>query len=70
MSSNSRHQCILKEKNILDDNGEFLEREYKYNIPKVINSDIGWQLMTGWKNPTINRSSSNFSFPQFEIIKK
>lgn len=70
MSSNSRHQCIIEEKNKLDENGEFLEREYKYNIPKVINSDIGWQLITGWKSPTINRSSSNFSFPQFEIIKK
>ena len=35
MSSNSRHQCIIEEKNKLDENGEFLEREYKYNIPKV-----------------------------------
>ena len=70
MSSNSRHQNILKEKNILDDNGEFLEREYIYDIPKVINSDIGWQLMMGWKTPSTNINNSSIIFPHFEIIKK
>ena len=68
-----RHQCVIRDREIFDDDGEFIRKEIDYELPKIIDSDIGWQLQTGWRGTPIMISSVSDVFqsylPTMELIK-
>lgn len=47
---NGHHQNVLKTIKFVDKNGEYAEKT-EIKVPKVINSDIGFQLMFGFHYP-------------------
>jgi|TARA_R100000084_G_C4544330_1_gene97093 hypothetical protein len=50
-NNNGHHQNILRTRDIYDEAGEYVTTEKWLEIPKIINSDISFQLMFGMTFP-------------------
>jgi hypothetical protein len=50
----SKHQSIIDEIDVYDENGEYLRTEKRWNMPKFITSDVQFQLIFGFKYPKEN----------------
>tara|TARA_R100000234_G_scaffold66845_2_gene40839 strand:+ start:76 stop:321 length:246 start_codon:yes stop_codon:yes gene_type:complete len=50
----SKHQSIIEETDVYDSEGNYLRTEKRWNIPKIINSDVTFQLYFGFKYPKDN----------------
>ena len=58
-------QRVIVEKH--DEEGNLVEKTYK--LPAIINTDIGWQLQTGWQNPSTREvSRPSTSGVEYQII--
>lgn len=62
MSTNrqSKHQQIVKKVHRYDKNDVYIGSEIEWNIPKIINSDITFQLYFGFQPPVTPHSPRSF----------
>jgi len=71
--TNSKHINIVKSKTVTEEitfRGEKMtieKIEKVWNIPKTITSDIGFQLMFGFKPPTMNSTKKSNGIKEYVL---
>ena len=64
-----KRQKALYVKDIFNKKGEYLERKREYKLPKIITTDISFQLMFGQTAPSRHDISTRNGLEEKSLIK-